>query len=439
MPYRLHIKFQAHNMFNIVRYERHWLKTLLLLFGALALAGRSFTMVLVSEQQHANSLNFRNQRKVVLLRDVKKTNGKKRSWVEIAREVKNLNKKHPSPWLVRNTYNDFDTKLGHVPYNYSNCGRTAEKATPAVKQFLVRKLLGLRQKNIVTSVVLQKELLLERDVELEASYIRKILKEKGYTWLPRSQKAKYTKEVMLKRLRFAKFVLSKTDRQLRERLSFSLDGIVLTVPPQHEVDRENYCRYGDTHMYRKKDEGCKPELAGDNPFAKQVPMNRAIPMWGGISAGGFRHVVYHADRKLNEDEWSELVEKGKLVEAVKGLNPVSARGPWWVIVDNESFLRTDLSKAAYRKQKIKLWSIPPKSPDLNPVEKFWAWVRKQLRARDFADLRARRKVLGKTAYTLRVKKLLRSARSQQVASNVALGFKRVCKQVVKNKGAASKA
>jgi hypothetical protein len=173
---------------------------------------------------------------------------------------------------------------------------------------------------------------------------------------------------MLKRLRFAKFVLSKTDRQLRERLSFSLDGIVLTVPPQHEVDRENYCRYGDTHMYRKKDEGCKPELAGDNPFAKQVPMNRAIPMWGGISAGGFRHVVYHADRKLNEDEWSELVEKGKLVEAVKGLNPVSARGPWWVIVDNESFLRTDLSKAAYRKQKIKLWSIPPKSPDLNPVE-----------------------------------------------------------------------
>ena len=56
-----------------------------------------------------------------------------------------------------------------------------------------------------------------------------------------------------------------------------------------------------------------------------------------------------------------------------------------------------------------------------------------------ADLRARRKVLGKTAYTLRVKKLLRSARAQQVASNVALGFKRVCKQVVKNKGAASKA
>ena len=70
---------------------------------------------------------------------------------------------------------------------------------------------------------------------------------------------------------------------------------------------------------------------------------------------------------------------------------------------------------------------------------YLSWVRKQLRAQDFADLRARRKVPGKTAYTLRIKKLLRSARAQRVAANIALGFKRVCKQVVKNKGAASKA
>ena len=168
-------------------------------------------------------------------------------------------------------------------------------------------------------------------------------------------------------------------------------------------------------------------------------MSRAIPMWGGISAGGFHHVVYHADRKLDENEWSDVVRQGKLVAAIKALDPVNKRGPWWVIADNESFLRTALSKAAYRQQKIKLWGIPPKSPDLNPVEKFWGWVRKQLRAQDFADLRARRRVPGKTAYTLRVKKLLRSARAQRVASNIALGLKRVCKQVAKNKGAASKA
>ena len=70
---------------------------------------------------------------------------------------------------------------------------------------------------------------------------------------------------------------------------------------------------------------------------------------------------------------------------------------------------------------------------------FWAWVRKQLRARDMAELRARRVVPGKMAYTMRVKKLLKSRRAQQVASKIALGFKRVCMQVAANKGAASKA
>ncbi len=145
-----------------------------------------------------------------------------------------------------------------------------------------------------------------------------------------------------------------------------------------------------------------------------------IHLWGRISGGGFHHVVYHADRKLDEDEWSDVVRKGKLVAAVKALRPVNTRGPWWVIVDNESFLRTASSKPAYKDQKIKLWGIPAKSPDLNPVEKFWAWLRKQLRAQDFADLRARRKVPGKTAYTLRIKRILRSASAQRVAGNIAL-------------------
>ena len=90
--------------------------------------------------------------------------------------------------------------------------------------------------------------------------------------------------------------------------------------------------------------------------------------------------MYYANRKLDEDEWSKVVEQGKLIAAVKALDPVSKQGPWWVLADNESFLRTSLSRAAYKGQKIKLWDMPAKSPDLNPIEKFWAWVRKQLRA-----------------------------------------------------------
>ena len=44
----------------------------------------------------------------------------------------------------------------------------------------------------------------------------------------------------------------------------------------------------------------------------------------------------------------------------------------------------------------------PKSPDLNPVEMFWGWLRKKLRSMDLEDLRKKRRPLGKTAYTARV-------------------------------------
>ena len=88
-------------------------------------------------------------------------------------------------------------------------------------------------------------------------------------------------------------------------------------------------------------------------------------------------------------------------------------------------------------QKLKLWFVPPRSPDLNPVERFWAWLRKELRRRDLRDLNQKKAVLGKMAYKRRVRAVLKSKQAQQVAKNIAKGFKRVCQIVVKNGGAHS--
>ena len=256
-------------------------------------AGKLLKRALVSlllELAHAYSLTLRLNRdsdedeikrgfrKVILRAHPDKQGGSEASTKRLTVAWEKWNQARMKPTDI---YKNFKTKIGRVSYDYKNCGRTTVLATPMVKKFLVKKLLGLRATNIVTTALLQRELVAEMDVEMECTYIGKILKEAGYTWLPRSQKAKYTKEVMRQRLAFAEFVLSLSDRKLRERLSLSLDGVVLTVPPQDSVARENYCRYGDTHMYRKKSEACTPELAGDDPYAKQVPMNRAIPMWGG--------------------------------------------------------------------------------------------------------------------------------------------------------------
>jgi hypothetical protein len=85
-----------------------------------------------------------------------------------------------------------------------------------------------------------------------------------------------------------------------------------------------------------------------------------------------------------------------------------------------------------------LWKIPAKSPDFNPVEKFWAWLRKKLRSMDLAVAIAKRPILGKMMYKEQVRRLVKTRKAQTVASNCAQGLRRVCKEVIRKKGHATK-
>ena len=105
--------------------------------------------------------------------------------------------------------------------------------------------------------------------------------------------------------------------------------------------------------------------------------------------------------------------------------------------DNESFLRAGVSNAAHRDAKVMVWKVLAKSPDQNPVERFWSWLRKKLRAMDLQDAVAKRPVFGNAAYKARVRAVCRSQQAQRVAANQAKLMKRVCRRVVLKKGAAT--
>ena len=161
--------------------------------------------------------------------------------------------------------------------------------------------------------------------------------------------------------------------------------------------------HGNTHIYRKADEAASPALAGEDPYPHQVPLARSIPMWGGISSGGVAIVTFHKNKKINTTEWVKAVEAGRLKTAITSLEPVGRPGPWPFLCDGEPFLHTKASKVAHASQNLKVWQVPPSSPDLNPVEKFWGWLRRQLRSKDLADLSKNRPVLFKDKYKARVK------------------------------------
>ncbi len=162
-----------------------------------------------------------------------------------------------------------------------------------------------------------------------------------------------------------------------------------------------------------------------------------IPLWGGISSNGFEIVLQHERKKLDTHDWVEAMKAGRLTGAIQKLGPVVKRGPWTVLCDNESFLTTRASKKAHRDNRVKLLHIPARSPDLNPIERYWGWLKKTLRRRDLKDLSEKRPVLGRLAYAMRVRNVSKSPARQAFAKKCFAGLKKVCKLVLKKRGAAS--
>ena len=92
---------------------------------------------------------------------------------------------------------------------------------------------------------------------------------------------------------------------------------------------------------------------------------------------------------------------------------------------------------AFAAKMIKLWDVPAKSPDLNPVEMFWGWLRRKLRRMDLEDLRKKRRALSKPEYTARIKRVIQTNRAQEVAKSFAKRFRKTCRQVSDRGGAAA--
>ena len=49
------------------------------------------------------------------------------------------------------------------------------------------------------------------------------------------------------------------------------------------------------------------------------------------------------------------------------------------ILDNAAFHRKSRLRELAKKADCEILFLPPYSPDLNPIEKYWAWLKRQLR------------------------------------------------------------
>ena len=387
-------------------------------------------MPLIQERVHPAGLDFAMQRRVVVLRDVHGL-----TFRAIARQVTNLKGLRPTTRTVANVYWRFESRAGRRPYRYDKCGRRPWKMDKPTERFLIAKLKQLRSKGGCTAAVLQRVLAMERGVHVSVTRVRRALRDNGYRWLPRALKRKYSPAVQQARVAFAQAVLDIPPRRLTAELSMCMDGVVLSMPPADETERVNYCRSAEDHVWRKPSETSSQALAGGDFYHKQVPIERCIPLWGGIGARGFAPVVFHPRKKLCNEYWVSMVGGGKLRAAVSSASGKRGR-PWVVLCDNEKFLHSPAVKVAHAAAGVTLWHTPPRSPDLNPIERFWSWLRRRLLALDLKDAAARRPTPGKMMYRQRVRTVLRSQRARAVAMACYRSLRQVCHLVVDAKGGA---
>ena len=153
-------------------------------------------------------------------------------------------------------------------------------------------------------------------MHVSTTRVRRVLRANGYQWLPRALKRKHSPAAQQERFAFAQAVLDIPPRRMASELGMCMDGVVLSMPPSDATARINYCRSADEYIWRKPSEASSQALAGGDAYHKQVPLERSIPLWGGIGARGVAAVSFHARKKLRIADWLAVVNNGKVCAAL---------------------------------------------------------------------------------------------------------------------------
>ncbi|CAK0908170.1 unnamed protein product, partial [Prorocentrum cordatum] len=264
---------------------------------------------------------------------------------------------------------------------------------------------------------------------VSGSQVRRVLRETGCKRLPRVKRRVCTADEREERRAFAQSIVDLTPAQFRARIHMSMDGVVLALPPREPKGRMAYLRQGKEMVWRKPEEPALSETAGSgNKYDGQVPLSRALPMWGGISGGGAAPVIFHAKKKIKKGGWAQAVP-GHLFTALLAIDPGRRRGPFRILCDSETFLTSSVCQGARDAKSIRLMHVPARSPDLNPVEVHWSWLRRRLRALDLKGAQCKREVPGALAYQQRVRAVMKSAKSRAVAGNIMRGPQKKCAKI----------
>ena len=324
------------------------------------------------------------------------------SLAEAAEQLKTVDGTVPKEHAIRNAIKRVADQMdADVPGQtaYANCGRKAALTKDQVKA-AVALVSKWRHKRFCTCGYIIHELKLP----VSKRTLARALNAEGFYWKRVPKTMRLDDKELQKRKVWVEKYIDKSASWWEHNMNLVLDGVTLTMPPKSLSAREKHAAQRIDHMWIRRGEKIPNDANTFNRYGVQLGVK--VPLWGGFTGGGhFTLRLWTPKPKMTKAEWEARVPALKrAVDLAEARAPerTSQRAKVWH--DNEKFL---LCGATYKQSGLEMVRFPPNSGDLNPIETVWAWLRRDLAAREQEDLTAGH-VLTVSTFRKRAAQLLNS-------------------------------
>lgn len=198
--------------------------------------------------------------------------------------------------------------------------------------------------------------------------VRRWLNQNGYFYLQSRKKGLMSDKDKNGRVDFAKSTLKKYEDDLwTSKIEFYLDGVGI----YYKRNPADQARSAQGRIWRLKSEGLKQGCTTKG--SKEGSGGKVLKLMVAISYGkGVVHCYPYTS--LNGDEFHHYAQ-----EHFDEILKKTGKGTRLFLQDNDPSQNCKQVKALLKRNKIKQLTIPPRSPDLNPIENVFHLLKMKLR------------------------------------------------------------
>jgi transposase len=220
---------------------------------------------------------------------------------------------------------------------------------PAVIKKVIRDNPKLGVRKLVLKV---KEAMPDSAWHTSRSCLHRYLVSEGYSKVKAKLKSSLTAETKAKRLAFARKWM-EGDHCTLENVIWTDETRVASNPNQRRVS--SWSNTGQAPIQVKMHSG-----------------GNSVMFWGCFSKHGTGPLV-SLKGTMDSGEYIKVLDEHLIPELKMGQRSIPGR--WHLMQDNAPCHRSEAVKRFLRKKKVDFIDWPPYSPDLNPIENIWNWMK----------------------------------------------------------------